>query len=268
MKRARLMVMVIALFAAAAAGWLAWGMMRPAPKQVVKKDVDTVKVLVAKGAIGFGDTFRASDFSWQVWPKDAAKEGYITDTSKPNAATEYTGAIARSSFLAGEPIKPNKIAKPGEGGVMAAILPAGMRAVATKITEETAAGNFILPGDRVDVMVTRKQRGANGRGEEQVSETLFRNIRVLAIGQELDQKDGGKKSLSGKTATLELTSTQAETLALNNSVGEVSLSLRSLEDAMKAKGANVAEDDTPKKDRSSGIKVLRYGTWSRTYGLQ
>ena len=116
-------------------------------------------------------------------------------------------------------------------------------------------------------MVTRKQRGANGRGEQQVSETLFRNIRVLAIGQELDQKDG-KKALAGKTATLELTSAQSETLALNNTVGEVSLSLRSLEDAAKAKGAKPEDDDTPKKTAASGVKVLRYGTWSRTFGLQ
>ena len=261
------MVLAIAIVAALAAAWLAMGMMRPAPKPVAKKEVDTVKVLVAKNAVGFGDTFRSTDFSWQPWPKEAAATGYITESSNANAMTQYTGAIARSSFLAGEPIKPNKIAKPGEGGVMAAILPAGMRAVATKITEETAAGSFILPGDRVDVMVTRKQRSSNGRGDEQTSETLFRNIRVLAIGQELDQKDGGKKSLSGKTATLELTSSQAESLALSNSIGEVTLSLRSLEDAAKAKNGPDT-DETPKKERSSGIKVLRYGNWSRTYGLQ
>ena len=149
MKRARTMVMAIALFAALAAGWLAWGMMRPAPKQIVKKEADTVKVLVARQAVGFGDAVRASDFIWQPWPKDAPLDGYITETNKPNAAQEFAGSIARTSFLPGEPVKPGKLAKPGDGGVMAAILPAGMRAVATKISEETAAGNFILPGDRV-----------------------------------------------------------------------------------------------------------------------
>jgi pilus assembly protein CpaB len=267
MKRARLMVVLVAILAAAAAGFMAWGMMRPAPqvKQVVKKEMETVKVLVAKGPIGFGDAVRSSDFTWQAWPKDAPLDGYITQLSRPNAANEFAGAIARTSFLAGEPVKPAKLAKPGEGGIMAAILPAGYRAVATKIAEETAAGNFILPGDSVDVIVTRKQRSANGRGDSQVSETLFRNIRVLAIGQELDQKDG-KKALAGKTATLQLTSGQAETLALNNSIGEISLSLRSLEDSSKSKGAT-PDEDAPKKE-SSGIKVLRYGSWSRTFGLQ
>lgn len=266
MKRARLMVMLVAVLAAAVAGYLAWGMMRPAPeiKQVVKKEVETIKVLVAKGPIGFGDAVRSSDFTWQAWPKDAPLDGYITEQSKPNAANEFAGSIARTSFLAGEPVKAGKLAKAGEGGIMAAILPAGYRAVATKIAEETAAGNFILPGDNVDVIVTRKQRSANGRGDQQVSETLFRNVRVLAIGQELDQKDG-KKALSGKTATLQLTSGQAETLALNNSVGEISLSLRSLEDSNKSKSA--APEEAPKKE-ASGIKVLRYGAWSRTFGLQ
>ena len=267
MRRARLLVMAIAIVAAGAAAWLAWGMMGRAPKQVVKNNVDTVEVLVAKSAIQLGDSVKASDFNWQVWPKDAAKEGYITKTAKPNATADMAGSIARAAFLPGEPIKQTKLIKANEGGVMAAILPAGMRAVATKISEESAAGNFVMPNDHVDVLVTHKQRSNNGRGDQQTSETLFRNIRVLAIGQELDQKDG-KKVTAGKTATLELTARQAEVLALNNSIGEVSLSLRSLADTLKAKNSAPTEDDVPKPDKTAGIKVLRYGTWSRSYGLQ
>ncbi len=262
------MVMAIAIFAALAAAMLAWSMMgRQQPKQVAKVNMDTVRVLVATKAIGLGDEVRVSDFTWATWPKEMVKDGpYITDASRPNADKELAGSIARTAFLPKEPIKEGKLVKLGSGGVLAAILTTGMRAVATKITEESSAGNFILPNDRVDVIVTRKQRGQNGRGESQVSETLFRNIRVLAIGQELDQKDG-KKVAQGKTATLELTANQSEVLALNNSIGEISLSLRSLEDAMKAKNGPI-EEDTPKKDRPNGIKVLRYGNWSRTYGLQ
>ena len=268
MKRARMMVMAIAVVAALAAAWLAWGMMKPQPKQVAKSNVDTVEVLVAKTNLALGDQVKTKDFNWQVWPTAAAADkGYITKSAKPNAMSELDGAIARSAFLAGEPVKANKLIKANEGGVMAAILPAGMRAVATKITEETAAGNFILPNDRVDVLVTRKQRSSGGRGESQTSDTIFRNIRVLAIGQELDQKDGKKVSL-GKTATLELTARQAEVLALNNAVGEVSLALRSLEDLLKSKANKASDDDEIKPERVNGIKVLRYGTWSRTYGLQ
>jgi pilus assembly protein CpaB len=267
MRRARLIVMAIAIFAALAAGLLAYGMMgRPAQRQQAAVKVDTVKVLVATKAIGFGDEVRASDFTWASWPKEMVAEGkYITDANNPDAIKQFTGSVAAAPFLPKEPIRENKLRKLGSGGVLAAILTSGMRAASTKITEETSAGSFILPNDRVDVIVTRKQRSANGRGDQQVSETLFRNIRVLAIGQDLDQKDG-KKVAAGKTATLELTPSQSETLALNNSIGEVSLALRSLEDAIKSKNG-MAEEDTPKKDRPTGIKVLRYGNWSRTYGL-
>ena len=251
-----------------AAAFLGWSIIgNRQPKQAAKVNIDTVRVLVATKAIGFGDEVRAADFTWATWPKEMTKEGnYITDATRPNADKELVGSIARTSFLPKEPIKEGKLAKLGTGGVMAAILTTGMRAIATKISEESSAGNFILPNDRVDVIVTRKQRGSGGRGEQQVSETLFRNVRVLAIGQELDQKDG-KKVAQGKTATLELTSSQSEALALNNAVGEISLSLRSLEDSIKTK-ANGPEDESPKKERSSGIKVLRYGNWSRSYGLQ
>ncbi len=268
MRRARVIVMAIAIFAALAAGLLAYGMMgRPAPKVAAKVNMDTVKVLVASKAIGFGDEVRTADLTWATWPKELVgdKDNYVTEAKNPDAIKLMAGSVAASPFLAKEPIRENKLRKLGSGGVLAAILQSGMRAASTKITEETSAGSFILPNDRVDVIVTRKQRSASGRGDQQVSETLFRNIRVLAIGQDLDQKDG-KKVATGKTATLELTPSQSETLALNNSIGEISLALRSLEDAIKSKNG-MAEDDGPRKDKPTGIKVLRYGNWSRTYGL-
>ena len=268
MKKAKTLVIAIAVVAALLAGYLAYGIVsRPQPK-IVKANLDVVEVLVAKTEIGLGDEVRGSDFAWQPWPKDAAKDGYITKAGQPGAMTDLAGSIARTAFLPGEPIKPQKLIKATDGGVMAAILDPGMRAISTKISEDSAAGGFILPNDRVDVIVTRKQRSSNGRGEQQVSETLFRNVRVLAIGQEIDLKDG-KKVATGKTATLALSPSQAETLALNNAVGEISLSLLSLEESQKLKGAKPSDgEDLPKKDRSTGIKVLRYGTWSRTYGLQ
>jgi len=269
MRRARFFVMAIAIIAALAAGLLAYGMMgRPAQnKQAAKAVVDTVEVLVANKAIGFGDEVRASDLTWASWPKDLVgeKDNYITEAKDPEAIKNFAGSVAAAPFLAKEPIRDNKLRKIGTGGVLAAILTSGMRAAATKITEESSAGSFILPNDRVDVIVTRKQRSNSGRGDQQVSETLFRNIRVLAIGQDLDQKDG-KKVAMGKTATLELTPSQSETLALNNSIGEISLSLRSLEDSIKSKNGSL-DEDLPKKDRPTGIKVLRYGNWSRAYGL-
>jgi pilus assembly protein CpaB len=116
--------------------------------------------------------------------------------------------------------------KPGAGGVLAAILPAGMRAVSTKITEQSAAAKLILPNDRVDVILVQRRRSDSG-AEAVLSETILRDVRVLAIGQQIETKDG-KKSADGNVATLQLTSREAELLAEANAKGEVFLSLRSL----------------------------------------
>ena len=148
--------------------------------------------------------------------------------------------------------------------MLAAILPSGMRAISTKIKEETAAGRLILPNDRVDVILTRRQRGRNGN-DVYVSDTLFRNVRVLAVGQEIDTKEG-KKAAEGSadTATLELTPSQAELLARSNSSGEISLSLRSVADGdPTGKGPTAAMND----ERGSVVRVLRYGVPSRAYGV-
>jgi pilus assembly protein CpaB len=162
-------------------------------------------------------------------------------------------------MLPGEPITPYKLVKAGEGGVLAAILPAGMRAISTRIKEETSVGRLILPNDHVDVILTQRRRGRSGN-DEFVSETLFRNVRVLAIGQLIEAKDG-KKLAEGNTATLELTPRQTELLAEANSRGEVSLALRSIADV----GGRVEE--TPEQDKGVNIRVLRYGVKSKAYGV-
>ena len=187
--------------------------------------------------------------------------GLITKNSEPDAPTKLSGAVARAPFIAGEPIKEQKLIKISEGGVMAAILPAGMRAISTPIREETAAGGFILPNDRVDVILSHKTRV--GTQEQPVSEAVLRNVRVLAIGQALDNKDG-EKVASGKTATLELTPPQAETLALAQSMGEISLSLRSLADATPGQHEGTAKIGDA---YSSSVKFLKYGVPSRAFGV-
>jgi Flp pilus assembly protein CpaB len=147
----------------------------------VEKTVGAVDVLVAARAINLGDSVSAEDFRWQQWPSEGFASGLISKASDPEAPTKLSGAIARASFITGEPIKEQKLIKTSEGGVMAAILPSGMRAISTPIREETSAGGFILPNDRVDVILSHKVRVGNK--EEPVSEAVLRNVRVLAIGQ-------------------------------------------------------------------------------------
>jgi pilus assembly protein CpaB len=140
-------------------------------------------------------------------------------------------------------------------GFMAAILPTGMRAVSTQISPETGAGGFILPNDRVDVILTRRDTNADksgGGGEARTSETVLTNIRVLAIDQNIEEK-GGQKVVVGKTATLELSASQAETLVLSQQIGQLALSLRSVTDASKSE---VPDNGSNKKNT---VNVIRFG---------
>jgi len=269
MKRARVTVFAIALVAAFGAVLLAKSFLgKPKTRVEVRTDFDTVKVLVAAADIPLGDILKSgSDLKWQEWPRDAASKSYITKSKQPEAIKELADAIARAPFLKGEPITEQKLIKKSEGGVMAAILPAGRRAVSTSISEESAAGLFILPNDRVDVVLTRRMRSRRGGGDEHVSDTLFHNVRVLAIGQAIETKDD-KKTAQGNTATLELSAVQAEALALARSMGEISLVLRSLADSRPSEtdGENNGKDFL-RKERGNSVRLLRYGHPSRAYGV-
>jgi pilus assembly protein CpaB len=255
-------VLAIAFTAALGAAWVAKRVVS-GPRQVetVEKTVGATDVLVAANDINLGDSVRADDLKWQQWPVEGLTPGLITRGAQPDAPTSLSGAVARAPFISGEPIKEQKLIKVSEGGVMAAILPSGMRAISTPIREETAAGGFILPNDRVDVILSHKIQV--GSKEEPVSEAILRNIRVLAIGQEIENKDG-EKVATGKTATLELTPRQAEILALAQSMGDISLSLRSLADATPGQSEPAAKIGDA---NSSSIKFLKYGVQSRAFGV-
>jgi pilus assembly protein CpaB len=249
MKPARLVVLAIALVAGVTAFLLSRGGPPPAPvKVVMPAQSETVDVLVAKTDIDVGRAVAIENLAWQPWPVKAAGPLYIKRTDRPNALEEMKGAVARGPFVAGEPIREQKLVKANGAGFMSAILPAGMRAVSTEISAETGAGGFILPNDYVDVILTREENSSF------VSETILRNVRVLAIDQTIQEKDG-QKSAVGRTATLELSPRQTELLALSRRGGALSLALRSLADARPAqKGPNEEEEDT-----SSSVNFIRYG---------
>jgi len=262
MKRSRFIALAIAFIAALGAAYMAKRIMGAPPQvETLEKTVGATDVLVAATNINLGDSVRGEDLKWQEWPVAGVTPGLITRDTQPDAPTKLSGAVARAPFIVGEPIKEQKLIKISEGGVMAAILPAGMRAISTPITEQSSAGGFILPNDRVDVILSHKMRV--GSKEDPVSEAVLRNVRVLAIGQEIETKDGDKVA-TGKTATLEVTPQQAEILALAQSMGELSLSLRSLADANPA----TAESTAQLGDRnSSSVRFLKYGVPSRALGI-
>lgn len=232
----------------------------PAP-QVVQKEVPTVDVLVAAKDIPMGGSVTAEDLRWQAWPVEAANAVYLQRPNSPQAAEQTAGSIARSPFVSGEPIRPEKLIKGTGSGYMAAILPSGMRAISIEISPETGAGGFILPNDRVDVLLTRKIAGRSGR-DESFASTLAQNVRVLAIDQMVEDKDG-QKVVVGKTATLELTPNQSEQISLSRQQGVISLALRSLVDS----GPGASDPDADPTARKGGsVTIVRFGVSSQSGG--
>jgi pilus assembly protein CpaB len=254
MKPARLIVLGIAVLAGAAAFMFSGSERVPAPvQQIVRPVSETVDILVAKQDIGIGRAVSPEDLTWQAWPIAAAGPLFIRRTERPDALNEFKGAVARAPFIAGEPIREQKLVRADGAGFMSAILPAGMRAVSTEISAETGAGGFILPNDRVDVLLTRREQGAQN-ADAVTTETILRNIRVLAIDQTVEEK-GGQKVVVGKTATLELAAPQAETLAMSRQRGSISLALRSLADAKP----NAVPEAEETQQNSSRVNFVRFG---------
>ncbi|MFN3816672.1 Flp pilus assembly protein CpaB [Brevundimonas sp.] len=155
------------------------------------------------------------------------------------AQSDFVGAVVREGFVAGEPIVTRKIVRSGDGGFLAAYLEPGMRAMAIPVSVETAAGGFILPGDRVDVIVTRELRNNNnqegGGGQRHTTTTVMQNVKVLAIDQ-TSQAVNDAQTVVGATATLEVSPGDAEVLSLGRAEGELSLVLRSYADASGPSG--------------------------------
>jgi pilus assembly protein CpaB len=263
MKPARIVVLLIALVAGGIAALLASRSEKPAEpvEAAAPAKMDTVDILVAKADIAMGQIVSSQDMQWQIWPREAASASFIRKSDKADAIEQLSGSIARTPFVAGEPIREAKLIKANGSGFMAAILPAGKRAISTEISPETGAGGFILPNDHVDVILTRRDREAEKRTgtDAHTAEIILSNVRVLAIDQTVQEKDG-QRVVVGKTATLELGPRQAESLALSRQLGTLSLALRSLADANQA---TPAPNDDEQRGRGE-INMVRYGVSTTT----
>jgi pilus assembly protein CpaB len=260
MNTARIVVLTIAVGAGGIAAYLASGSDNKPPPADPVAQLQTVDVLIAKSDIGLGQTVMPDDLQWQTWPAATASNSFIRRNERPDATTQIAGSIARAPFIAGEPIREPKLVKAAGSGFMAAILPTGFRAVSTEISAETGAGGFILPNDRVDVILSKREKNPDRVGPADVvnSEIILANVRVLAIDQAPKEKDG-QNNVLGKTVTLELKPEQTETLARARQSGTLSLALRSIADL------NVVEtrsDQAPK--RGDSVNVVRFGVSTPT----
>ena len=195
------------------------------------------QVLVAAQDLPMGSVLTDASATWQDWPRADVSELMIARKDTPDPTKEIFGSMLHSAFIRGEPIRTDKLVRPGSGGFLSAILPAGMRAVAIKIDNggDTSAGGFILPNDRVDVVaLLRDEDATKARGIEVINaRTILANVRVLAIGQNVEEQNG-KKVVTGANATLELDPDQADLILLAQHGGNanIHLVLRSLADSV------------------------------------
>ncbi|VAW03364.1 Flp pilus assembly protein RcpC/CpaB [hydrothermal vent metagenome] len=265
MSNTRVIFMGVALGSAALAAFLAKGVLSPqAPSERVVEinKVEMSEVLVVKQEVRQGEKVTRAAIGWQSWPQASVRKGMITKTTDEKAREKFVGAHARIPLFEGDPVNGKKLVLPGSSGFMAAILPKGRRAVSVRISEATGAGGFILPNDRVDVLVTKKQNFEGAKGTT-VTELVLSNVKVLAINQSLGQNAEGEQYVIGKTATLELEPRQAEVLAKVETSGQLILTLRSIADSGSKKMGDDGPRLSPQYAKGGGtgnaIKIYRYG---------
>lgn len=199
-------------------------------KPIIQK-VEYVDVLVATTNLSLGSRVSEQSVRWKQWPAEALSPALISNDLRPQAIDELKSAIVRSPILEGEPISESKLVKAGSSGVMAALLKPGMRAVTTRISVDTAAGGFIQPGDRVDIILTQTVQSNNSGGSSQrqfIADTIFENVHVLAIDQTYSTGAEGGAAVIGSTATFEMSQEDAELLQQSVSKGDLSLTLRGI----------------------------------------
>ena len=238
-------VMLAGGTAALVRSWLAQHAVEASATPAPPPAMPQKSILVAHAAIARGQKLKPADLAWQPWPETGLDPAYIQQGTKSIEAV--SGRVVREPFARGEPITEAKTVEPGNGGVLAAVLRPGMRAVSVPVDNNSDVSGFIFPGDQVDVVVTETlpvAGGGNGSaGPRRVAETALQNVRVIAVDQKLDNKNG--EAAVAKNATLEVTPKQSEIIALAAQMGKLSLSLRSLEPARPQIALDSHDDPAP-----------------------
>lgn len=267
MKPARLILILVALIAGGLAAFFALnsgGNDTPVQQVAEVEPVQKVKVLIASRTIGIGERLDPTTVMWQDWPEDAIRAEFITDERLPDAPEQMQGTISRFEIFEGEPIREAKLVRTGQG-YLSAVIGKGMRGVSITVSAESGAGGFIVPNDRVDVVLTQRSR------EGETSQTILNNARVLAIGNrlgEVGQNGGGNNDEPGAPetfenttiATLELSPRQAESIINASKVGQLSLVLRSIVDFVEGPATAGTGDN-------ASVKLIRAGQQTSTMAV-
>jgi len=266
MNTRRLVVLLLAAGAAGVIALMVRGLVGGGTKQADAKPnpppVAMSEVLVAASRLEPGQTLDASQVRWQPWPSNSIDGSFIVKGGNTTAASAVNGTVVRAPVVAGEPVTYAKIVRSDGGGFMAATLAPGMRAVAIGVSVASVAGGFVMPNDRVDVILTMITGDSPKRG---TTRTVLSDVRVLAIDQVSGNKD--QKAVSDvKTVTLELSPQQVQVVSLAQAMGSLSLSLRSLGDNQAVAGNSDPHDRAGDTGDSGLVSVLRYGMQRRQAG--
>src|ERR671912_2476993 len=222
------------------------------------------KVLVARKALPVGTIIDAESLAFQAWPKELVQNAYFTEGSPDADISKLLGTVVRNAVTAGQPLTKGSLVGPNDRGFLAAALGPGMRAITVPVSNTTGGAGFIFPGDRVDMVLTQDVTGGGDGPPLKVSETIIRNLRVLATDQRIDSKnaEGKTEVKTFATVTLEATPRIAEKIAVAQTVGTLSLSLRSIADnaaelerAVASGDVKVPEGTNPAEERKMLLTI-------------
>jgi pilus assembly protein CpaB len=225
--------------------------------------VDGPEVLVATRALPVGTIIDATALQFKPWPKELVDNAYYLRANVDMARLQ--GTVVRNPITAGQPLTQGALVKPGDRGFLAAALGPGMRAVTVPVAAQAGVSGFVFPGDRIDLVLTQSVSGGGDGPPLKVSETIVRNMRVLAVDQRTDNtvdEQGKTVAKLFSSVTVEATPKIAEQVAVAQTLGSISLSLRSiadnsteLEQAIASGAVRVPESADPRAEKAMMVQL-------------
>ena len=227
--------MILALGAAFGVNQMMRGSTTPNARAAAAPAIDGPKVIIATRALPVGTILTAESLRYQAWPEGLVKpdQYYIEGQADLSA---LAGSVVRVAVPAGAPVTKGALVNPQDRGFLAAALGPGMRAVSIPLSAEQGVAGFVFPGDRVDLLMTLQFENQNENDGDKTklytTETIVRNLRVLAVDQRSVPTDenGASTPAIYSTVTIEATPQIAEKIAVARSAGTLSLALRSIAD--------------------------------------
>ena len=245
----KIVLLIGALVIAAVAALTAKNMFTGASTPQAQAAAATVKqgpeVLVATATLPVGTIVTADVLRYQPWPDGLVQPTYYSKQDGKGDPASLVGTVVRNEITAGQPVTQGSLIKPGERGFLAAALGPGMRAMTVPVSATSSVAGFVFPGDHVDMMMTQSVAGSGDGPPLKVSETIVRNIRVLATDQRTNaiNEEGKPEVRTMSMVTLEVTPKIAEKIAVAQTIGTLSLSLRSIADTQNDLEKAIAAGD-------------------------